>query len=209
LRAASSDNLELGFKSLLGQATRLDMALFAVDTEREIVVDTNSGGRTTYRNAGRTRRTGVETSLQTGWSNGLELAAAYTFLTARYRDSIAGSPILADNFIPGIPRRSLYIEGLWRHAPSGFMAAIELRDVGKVWVNDANADAAEAYTTIGFRFGFEQRASDWTLKEFLRVDDLGDRRYAGSVIVNEANQRFFEPAPGRGVLVGISAQYGF
>ena len=209
LRAATSDNLELGFKSLLGQATRLDMALFAVDTQREIVVDTSSGGRATYRNAGRTRRTGVESSLQTRWNNGLELAAAYTFLTARYRDTIAGSPILADNFIPGIPRHSLYVEGLWRHAPSGFTAAIELRDVGKVWVNDANADAADAYTTVGFRFGFEQRASGWTLKEFLRVDNLSDRRYAGSVIVNETNKRFFEPAPGRGVLVGISAQYGF
>jgi iron complex outermembrane receptor protein len=35
----------------------------------------------------------------------------------------------------------------------------------------------------------------------LRVDNLADRRVAGSVIVNEANGRFFEPSPGRSVLL--------
>jgi len=209
LRAAKNNNLELGFKSLLGQATQLNVALFAVDTDREIVVDTSSGGRTTYRNAGRTRRSGLEASLQTSWGNGLELMAAYTYLSARYRDSIPASPIQTDNFIPGIPRRSAYVEGSWRHAPSGFMTALELRNVGKVWINDANSDAAGAYTVVNLRFGLEQTAGGWKLKEFLRVDNLGDRQYAGSVIVNESNQRFFEPAPGRNSLVGISAQFAF
>ncbi len=209
LRAAKNNNLELGFKSLLGQATQLNVALFAVDTDREIVVDTSSGGRTTYRNAGRTRRSGLEAVLQTSWGNGLQLMAAYTYLSARYRDSISASPILADNFIPGIPRRSAYVEGSWRHAPSGFMTALELRNVGKVWINDANSDAAGAYTVVNLRFGLEQTAGGWKLKEFLRVDNLGDRQYAGSVIVNESNQRFFEPAPGRNSLVGISAQFAF
>jgi iron complex outermembrane recepter protein len=30
-----------------------------------------------------------------------------------------------------------------------------------------------------------------------------DARYIGSVIVNEANGRFFEPAPGRSWLAGV------
>ena len=32
---------------------------------------------------------------------------------------------------------------------------------------------------------------------------------AGSVIVNEGNRRFFEPAPGRNWLVGVTAQLTF
>lgn len=32
---------------------------------------------------------------------------------------------------------------------------------------------------------------------FSRVDNVFDRRYVGSVIVNEGNGRYFEPAPGR------------
>ena len=34
-----------------------------------------------------------------------------------------------------------------------------------------------------------------------RVDNLADRRVAGSVIVNEGSARFFEPAPGRSGLL--------
>jgi len=41
------------------------------------------------------------------------------------------------------------------------------------------------------------------------VDNLLDRRYAGSVIVNEGNARYFEPAPGRNWTVGMSGSYRF
>jgi iron complex outermembrane receptor protein len=57
--------------------------------------------------------------------------------------------------------------------------------------------------------GFEQKSAGWSLKEFLRIDNLGDRKYSGSVIVNEGNSRFFEAAPGRSYLLGLSASYGF
>ena len=43
----------------------------------------------------------------------------------------------------------------------------------------------------------------------MRIDNLIDRRHVGSVIVNDANQRYFEPAPGRGWLIGVSAVYQF
>lgn len=46
-------------------------------------------------------------------------------------------------------------------------------------------------------------------REFIRVDNVADRRYAGSLIVNEGNGRFFEPAPGRPWLVGANAIYAF
>jgi outer membrane receptor protein involved in Fe transport len=41
-----------------------------------------------------------------------------------------------------------------------------------------------------------------------RVDNLADRRVAGSVIVNEANQRFFEPAAGRNGQLSVRWQHG-
>jgi iron complex outermembrane receptor protein len=47
------------------------------------------------------------------------------------------------------------------------------------------------------------------VSEFVRVDNVGNRRHAGSVIVNEANGRFFEPAPGRTWLAGVEAGYRF
>jgi iron complex outermembrane recepter protein len=41
------------------------------------------------------------------------------------------------------------------------------------------------------------------------VDNLADRNYVGSVIVNEGNGRYFEPAPGRTFLLGANAVYAF
>ena len=76
-------------------------------------------------------------------------------------------------------------------------------------MNEANTDAAPAYTVANVRAGFEQRAGAWRFREFVRVDNVADRRYAGSVIVAEARGRFFEPAPGRNTLVGVEASYTF
>ncbi|MBI5862606.1 MAG: TonB-dependent receptor [Rhodocyclales bacterium] len=209
LRPAKSDNYEIGLKALLGQATQLNLAVFDVRTEDEIVVATSSGGRTTFMNGGHTRRSGLEASLATRWDTGFGLAAAYTYLNARYKDTIGGTNILAGNAIPGIPRQSAFVEGSWQHKPSGFNSALELRHVARVYVNDANSDAAPAYTIASLRFGFEQNSAGWKLKEFVRIDNLTDKKYAGSVIVNEGRSRFFEPAPGRTWLAGISAAYRF
>ncbi|PKO82954.1 MAG: TonB-dependent siderophore receptor [Betaproteobacteria bacterium HGW-Betaproteobacteria-11] len=209
LQPAKSDHYEVGAKALLGEATSLNLALFNVHTSNEIVVAGSSGGRTTYRNGGGTQRSGLELSLGTRWASGFGLAAAYTNLDARYKDTISGTSIRSGNAIPGIPRQSVFVEGSWQHQPSGFSSALELRHLAKVYVNDANSDAAPAYTIASLRLGFEQKSAGWMLKEFVRVDNLSDKKYAGSVIVNESNSRFFEPAPGRNWLAGVSASYHF
>jgi iron complex outermembrane receptor protein len=48
---------------------------------------------------------------------------------------------------------------------------------------------------------------EWT--GFARIDNLFDRDIVGSVIVNDSNVRYFEPAPGRGWTVGLSARMDF
>ena len=73
----------------------------------------------------------------------------------------------------------------------------------------SNSDAAKAYTIGSIRLGLEQNPGAWRFKEFLRVDNVAGRRYAGSVIVAEARGRYFEPAPGRNWLAGLEATYTF
>jgi iron complex outermembrane receptor protein len=98
---------------------------------------------------------------------------------------------------------------VWRHAASGFHAAAEARHNGKIYVDDANSEFAASYTIANLRAGFEQRRKDWRFTEFVRVDNITDKQYVGSVIVAEANRRFYEPSPGRNWLVGISAELTF
>ena len=108
------------------------------------------------------------------------------------------------NRIPGVAGSSGYTQLVYS-PERGWRGGLEARHAGKVWVDDANSDAAARYATLNARVGYLWRVSRWTLEGFGRVDNVTDRRYAGSVIVNEGNGRFFEPAQGRAVVVGATA----
>ena len=145
--------------------------------------------------------------------------AAATYLDALYRDGFKtciaapctapNVPIAAGNRIPGIPRNSLFAELAWEHRPWGLETALEWRRVGALYVDDRNSDTAPSSSVLNLRVSLAQKTGSWSLREFLRVDNLRNRDYVGSVIVNEGNSRFFEPAPGRTWLVGASASYRF
>ncbi len=217
LEASRSRHVEAGVKAHLAPGVRVSAALFEIGTRNEIVVESNVGGRATFKNAGRTRRSGFELGGDATLAHGFEAALAWTRLDATFRETfttVAGLPavpvtVAAGSFLPGVPRSTFYGELRWRHAPSGFTAALEVQHKGRVFVNDRNTEAADAYTIVGIAGSFVQALGAWRLTEYLRIDNLGDRRYAGSVIVNEGNGRFYEPAPGRTVLVGVQARYAF
>lgn len=207
LRPSVSDNYEAGVKARLagGLATA---AVFRSSTRDEIVAAGNLDGRSSFRNAGSTRREGLELSWNGEHGAHWQSRLAYTYLDARYRDDVAGSAIAAGKRIPGIARQALY-GGLFWAPPQGWQAGIEGRYLDRVYVNDANSDAAPAYFVAALSAGYKWRGQAWEWNAFARVDNLLDRRYAGSVIVNEGNLRYFEPAPGRTLAVGLSGTYRY
>ncbi len=213
LHPATSRHYEIGVKARVGPSVRLNGSLFHIETRDEIVTNSSSGGRTDFKNASRTTRDGFELSLEGKWSGGFEARLAYTALDARFTEAFtSGSPpvlVPAGRKLPGVPAHALYGEVVWRHPASGFHAGVELRHSSKVYVNEGNIDAAEAFTVGNVRAGFEQRGTRWRLREFFRIDNVTDRPYVGSVIVAEARGRFFEPAPGRNHVVGIEASIAF
>ena len=150
-------------------------------------------------------------------SLGFETAWSYTKLNARFTHqftTVTGTPavavtVLSGAKMPGIAGNNLYGELVWRYAPWGFHAAAEVRASGKVWVNDQNAEYAGAYTIFNLRAGLQQRGKGWKLTEFVRVDNAGNKGYIGSVIVAEANNRYYEPAPKRNASIGINAEFSF
>ena len=210
LRPARSRHLEAGIKARPA-GIRLDAAVFRIETRDEIVVNSASGGRTDFRNAARTRRDGIEVALSARLGEQLEAHVAGTALRARFTEDFVsgGAAQPAGRRLPGVPGAMLHAELAWRDVPRGAHAAIEVRHVGRAYVNDANSDSANAYTIAGVRMGLEQRRGAWKLREFVRVDNVANRRYAGSVIVAEARARYFEPAPGRNWLAGMEASLTF
>ena len=112
----------------------------------------------------------------------------------------------AGNRLPGVASNLLYGELVWRHAASGFHTGVEVRHSGKVFVNDQNSEAAGAYTIGSLRAGLQQRGKGWRISEFLRIDNVTDRNYVGSVIVADGNSRFYEPSPGRAATLGLTLE---
>lgn len=210
LRPATSVNYEAGMKALLGDNTQVNLAVFNIRTDREIVVDSSAFGRTVYANAGKTERNGLELSVNGTLGHEIKANLAYTLLDAQFVQdyrTTAGSLIRSGNQLPGSPRTSVYVELSWKHQASGFSTAVEARYSDKVYVNDVNSDAAEAYTVVNWHGGFEQNVGALRFKEFLRVENLGDHAFVGGVLVN--NNSPFAPAPGRNYLIGVSATMTF
>lgn len=217
LKPSKSRNFEVGLKSSIAEKTRLNVALFQIDTRDEIVPATNLGGRTTFQNATKTSRNGIEVGMETSFGKGFTALLSYAHLNAKfdetftYTTTLAGvttpTVVNAGNKIPGVPSDTLYAELVWRG--QGMSAALEARYSGKVFVDDVNSDNASSYTVVNMRIGFDQKFGGFKLKEFLRVDNTFDKGYAGSVIVNEGNKRFFEAAPERNYTVGVTVSYVF
>jgi iron complex outermembrane receptor protein len=111
--------------------------------------------------------------------------------------------------IPGLPPQQLFAQAAWDTGWSGSRVTLEARHTGRVMVNDLNSDAAAAHTLFNLGVQFKQERGDWTLREFIRVDNLTDQKHAGSVIVNDGNGRFFEPGAGRKLMLGLEAQRRF
>jgi iron complex outermembrane recepter protein len=221
LQPSTSLSREIGIKGKIGKTARVNLTAFYVNTDNEIVVDTSAGGRTTYRNAPKTERKGIELSADAYLGGGFEAYLAYTWISAQFTQSFTTNStncvsttatavtVGSSNKLPGVPAYNLYGELVWRHAASGFHAGAEVRATGKIYVNDLNCASADPATVANLRAGFEQRSGKWRLSEFARIDNITNRQYAGSVIVADGNNRFYEPSPTRNYLVGVNAQLQF
>lgn len=218
LQASTSRSVEAGLKARAGAGSEFTLAVFETTTAREIVTQTNVGGRATFQNAGATRRRGLEASADVALGATLQAQLALTWLDARYRDAFltctatpcaaANQPVAAGNRIPGIARSALTGSLAWQPA-GGWRLALEGRALSRVWVNDLNTDAAAGHATLAAAASHTLDLGAWQLATLLRVDNLTARRYAGSVIVNDGNNRFFEPAPGRTWLASVSLSHRF
>lgn len=217
LKPASSEQIEVGLKARLAEATRLQLALFQIDTDDELVVESASGGRSRFQNAAQTRRRGVELALESRLSETLHANLAYTQIEATYSKDFTsnGRLIESGNKLPGIPARTLYGELTWQ--PLGwFSTAVEGLYRSQLYVEDSNtAKAAPSYALFNWQARFEQKAGALTFNQVLRIDNLLDREYIGSVIVANDNGnpgatgRYYEPGPERAWYAGAGVQYQF
>jgi Outer membrane receptor proteins, mostly Fe transport len=223
LKPSVSQNYEVGAKAFIADNTQVNLSVFKITTDNEIVLSqTNRFNRSIFTNADKTKRSGAELSIDSKFDNNFSTYFSYSLLNAEFASdftsgreattapfAITNTTVNAGNKIPGTYSNQIYAEIAWKHQPLGFSTALEGRYNSKVYVNDANTDAAPSYKIANIRAGFEQNVGGWNFTEFVRVENIFDEDYIGSVRINDGNSRFFEPAAGRNYLLSLGATYKF
>ncbi len=214
LNASKSQHYELGAKWLPMPQSRLDFNLFRVTSTDEIVVSSSNFGRTAFKNAPSTSRTGVEISGKVLLHPKAQASLAGSWIDARFSQAYANSAsvVAAGNKLPGIPQSFVFSELLWSsqtlvavktRTNPGIRAGLELTSAGKIFANDVNSASADGYSTLNAKLSQGWAVGPALLMAYGRIDNLTDKRYVGSVIVNQAASQFYEPAPGRNWTLGL------
>ena len=215
LNASNSQHYEVGAKWQPNRQSRVDFTLYQIDTTDEIVVLSNTGGNSTFKNAPGTKRNGWElhasTLLGANWRT--SLAASQIDATYSQAYTSGTTPVAAGNKIPGIPQTFLFADVVWKSQPfadvsrktatPGTQAALEFTQAGRLYANDINTVSADGYATLNARVSHGWKVGSGNLTAYARIDNLTDERYVGSVIVNQAGAQFYEPAPGRNWTLGL------
>ena len=215
LDPSSSDNYELGLKWHPATGLQVEAALFRASSRNELAVARNTGGRSSYQNIDRTRRQGFEIAADMPLPHSLQLSGSFTALSAQFRSGflvcvVAGCtvpnvPVAAGSRIPGVAKRQGELRLEWK--PAGWSAAVELSGISSLVVNDTATEAAPGHGLLNLEAGHDLAIGRSTVRAFARIDNLLDKRYIGSVIVNEGNQRFYESGTERSAMLGFQWQW--
>jgi iron complex outermembrane receptor protein len=203
LAPQKSTTYEIGSKGGLGKTYSYDVAAFTTRVRDELVPFEilGSGGRRYFRNAGRTRRRGGEAGLSVS-AGPLVLHGSYSYSDFRFVSYVTDSAVFDDNRIPGIPMHrgqasAAFLRGL-------VFGVIEAEAASWSFVDDANSARAPAYEVLHLRGGVRRLFGSPAASVVVGAQNLFNRAYSSSLSVNAARGKFFEPAPGRTVFVGVT-----
>ncbi len=200
LTPSTNTQLEAGLRYSAPATLHWALTTFSVESEDELVVDQSIGGRTTYSNAAGTQRHGLEFEGEWLLSSVLSARGSATWLTAEYSEGPWDG-----NRLPGVAEHQAYAQLSWQPWQS---AAINFssRYRSEVAAGDDNLIEAPSYVTFDLGLSGEHQWGNYSADTWLRLENITDKTYVGSVIVNQDSKRSFEPAQGRTVAVGIEVE---
>jgi iron complex outermembrane receptor protein len=213
LNAASSQHYEVGAKWMPAQNSRVDLAVYQIDTTDELVVLASTGGKTSYKNAPGTSRSGWELSGASQWTPHISVSASAAMIDAQYTQTFTSgtTTVVSGSKLPGIPQTSVFTELAWTsepstagRAPRGLRLAVEMVQAGRIYANDTNTESADGRTVFNLSASQRWGVGKGALTAYARINNLSDERYVGSVIVNQSASQFYEPGLPQNWMVGLS-----
>lgn len=227
LNAQESRNFEIGIKGNLKSFDyqlfnniNFEATFFNIYIENEIV-PFEVYGDVFFRNAAQTTRNGVEVGGSVDIFERLNLQASYTFSDFTYDEYIAlsidenldtTSQNFAGNYAPSVPQHNLFCALAYTHefsrGISGFIRG-SVRYVGGMYVDDANSDKTDDYTTLHAGIGLDMVFGKFNLLLSGGVNNISDLVYVGFVNINSSNGQFYEAGEPRNFYGCINFGYAF
>ncbi len=208
LEPQKATNYEIGVRGDVAGRLNYSVALYDADVRGELIqfpVPADTNGRVFYQNAGTSRHRGVEVGAQLEMASGLTLTTSWTYSDFRYTRYLA----LAGRALPGIPQHWLHflLQGRPAFGRGSWVEVEETHSSGYL-VSDANNTRTSPWWTTNVRVGWDGTVGSVRLNPFLGFNNVFNRSYVGSVVINASNGRYYEPAPGRNMYVGFSLGAG-
>lgn len=202
LQPAQAFSRELGIK---GEWPRLryELALYQIDLDDELLAFSLPAqpGRNFYRNAGESRRQGLELSLDWQFAEAWRWSVAYAYNRYHFQQYRTALNDFSGQRVPGIPSQTLYSELAYERA--GGYVRVGVNALSGFYANDANSVAVPGYALFNLRVGKRFAFGEQSLEPYLGVDNLLGREYFDNIRSNDANARYFEPGPGRTLYAGL------
>jgi iron complex outermembrane receptor protein len=204
LNPQTAVNLELGARGVIAGRVRYSAALYRADVRDELIPFDVPGapGRRFFRNAGSSRHQGLELGATVAPVAAVRVRAAYTYSDHRFLSYQTGTGVLDGNRLPGVPQHYLSAAATVEFARRGWVT-VEQGVASWLFADDLNTARNAQWSVTNVRMGVDLSRAGWGLSAFGGVGNLWDRRYAGSVQVNAAGGRYYEPAPPRNLFVGM------
>jgi iron complex outermembrane receptor protein len=199
---------EVGVRGL-AEALRLryEVSSYWSRLENALVGFQRADQKTYYRNAGESRRKGLEMLLNWQPVSQLEARLAYTYQHFKFARFVAPEGDFSGKLEPSTPVHQLALSATVE-ALSVLRTSGQIRWVDDYFVNNTNTFSNWAYTVADVRVAASRKWKFLGARPFFGIDNLFNERYNGSTVANAVGNRFFEPSPGRQGYVGLTLDLG-
>jgi iron complex outermembrane recepter protein len=206
-------SFELGARGSHDRRFTYSVALFQAEVRDALIPYEIAAPRFFYRNAGSTRHQGLEVGGDLAVVPGLNLGAVWTYSDYRFREysftDTAGTHVLDGRPLAGIPDNWLHLTV--RAQPAAFAGAwaeVQQTYSSGYLVSDVAKTRTSPWWSANVRAGWDGNAGSMRLSPFIGINNAFNHHYVSSVVINAARGRYYEPAPGRNVYLGISIGVG-
>lgn len=189
---------EVGATYDLRGLVRFDVVGYQLDTSEEIVEDPPGSG--TFRNAGQTRRRGVEAEALATPFDGLQARVALGLIETEILDNPDAA--LVGRELTGVPAQTVTV-ALDYASPMGLGGRVHVHGIGAYQLEADNSAQYDGYTVADLTVFFDLARLAQRGRLFVQVENVLDERYAEAVFAGFGTLNY-APAPPRRLSVGVS-----